>query len=87
MLSVDERRRRQSLGGRIGGYRLAASRDPKEYTAAGRTAFEQRFIEDLPDNLAPEEIARRVAAAKKAYYSELALKSAQTRAAKAGAAP
>jgi hypothetical protein len=87
LLSVEERRQRQALGGRIGGYRLAASHDPKEYTAAGRTAFERRFVEGIPDDLPPEEVARRVAAAKKAYYSELALKSARTRSAKAAASP
>jgi len=84
LLSSEELRKRQSLGGRIGGYRLAATHDPKTYTEAARTAFERRFVEDLPDDLPPEEIARRVQAAKRAYYSELALKSAQTRSAKAG---
>lgn len=66
------------LRGRIGGLRLAATHDPREYTAAARAAFLSRFIPDDPD-LSPSERARRAESARKAYFARLALASARRR--------
>lgn len=70
-----------ALRGRIGAYALHARRDPKETTHAARTAFMARFEREVdPDSiLEPTERVRRAEAARKAYFSRLALKSAQAR--------
>ena len=39
IVEFQERRQRQELGGRIGGYRLTATHDPKEYRAAARACL------------------------------------------------
>ena len=67
--------------GRIGAYRLHATHDPKETTKAAREAFMARFEREVdPDGtLAPEERARRAEAARKAYFAQLAHKSAKAR--------
>ena len=67
--------------GRIGAYRLHATHDPKETTKAAREAFMARFEREVdPDGtLTPEERARRAEAARKAYFAQLAHKSAKAR--------
>ena len=67
--------------GRIGAYRLHATHDPKETTKAAREAFMARFEWEVdPDGtLDPEERARRAEAARKAYFAQLAHKSAKAR--------
>lgn len=78
----------RSLQGRIGGLRLAATHDPREYTANARAAFLARFEAEVdPDGiLSPDERTRRATAARKAYFARLAYHSAVARA-KKGAAP
>ena len=67
--------------GRICAYRLHATHDPKETTKAARTAFMARFEREVdPEGaLPPEERARRAEAARKAYFAQLAHKSAKAR--------
>ena len=67
--------------GRIGAYSLHATHDPKETTKAAREAFMARFEREVdPDGtLSPEERARRAEAARKAYFAQLARKSAKAR--------
>lgn len=70
-----------ALRGRIGAYRLHATHDPRETTANARAAFLSKFEKDVdPDEtLPPEERQRRAAAARKAHFARLALKSGQKR--------
>ena len=70
-----------SLIGRIGAYALQSQYDPKETTRAARTAFLERFLDEVdPERTLPDgERDRRAAAARKAYFARLALKSAQAR--------
>lgn len=70
-----------ALRGRIGGFALAASHDPSEYTRAGRAAFLARFEREVdPDGeLNSAERARRAEAARRAYFARLALASARAR--------
>ena len=67
--------------GRIGAYRLHATHSPKETTKAARGAFMARFEREVdPDGtLTPKERARRAEAARKAYFAQLAHKSAKAR--------
>jgi hypothetical protein len=67
--------------GRIGAYRLHATHSPKETTKAAREAFMARFEREVdPEGaLLPKERARRAEAARKAYFAQLALKSAKAR--------
>ena len=69
------------LRGRIGAYSLHAQRDSRELTKNARAAFNQRFVDEVdPDRMLTEsERSRRADAARKAYFSRLALKSAQSR--------
>jgi hypothetical protein len=55
--------------------------DPKERTRAARDKFDERFINEVdPERTLPEaERNRRAASARKAYFTRLALKSAQAR--------
>ena len=84
MLSVAERRQRQALGGRIGGYLRAAMYDGREVTQKARETFLSRFEREVDPNgtLSPTERQRRAEAARKAHFARLALKSAQKRAKK-----
>jgi len=68
-----------ALRGRIGAYRLHATHDPKETTKSARTAFMARFEREVdPEGaLPPKERARRADAARKAYFTRLAHKSAK----------
>jgi hypothetical protein len=78
-----------ALRGRIGGFSLAAKRDPKEYTRPARAAFESRFVAQVdPDAVLPEpERIRRAEAARRAYYARLAYQSAASRRRRGGGAP
>jgi hypothetical protein len=65
----EEARSLQSLGGRVGAHRKwANTANRTAATESARKAFNRRF-EDFPD---PE-------AARRAYFAELALRSAQVR--------
>jgi hypothetical protein len=65
-------------------YRLHATHDSRETTKAARDAFMARFEREVdPNGRLPEaERRRRAEAAKKAYFSGLALKSSRVRRAK-----
>ena len=71
----------RSLRARMGAYALHAAHDPRETTKAARDAFMARFERQVdPDRrLSLTERHRRAEAAKKAYFSGLALKSAKAR--------
>ncbi len=60
---------------------LHATHDPHETTKAARHAFLARFEREVdPEGALPMQVRRRRAeAAKKAYFSRLALKSAKAR--------
>ena len=60
---------------------LHATHDPKETTRKARDAFAARFEREVdPDGLlAPAERARRAEAARRAYFTGLALRSSQVR--------
>ena len=70
-----------SARARIGGLALAASHDPKAYTAPARAAFLNRFVDEVDrDRLLPEpERVRRAEAARKLFYARLSLKSVQAK--------
>ncbi len=74
----------RALRARIAAYTLHATRDPKDTTQAARDAFLARFEHQVdPDRLLPEaERRRRADAARKAYFTALALKSSRVRGAK-----
>lgn len=61
--------------------RWAQTDDRSRGTSAARTAFEERFVNEVdPDRtLAPAERAKRAANARKAYFAALALKSSVAR--------
>jgi hypothetical protein len=65
----------------INAYRMHSQHDGRATTAAGRAAFLGRFETEVdPDGLlTADERARRVDAAKSAYFRALALRSAQVR--------
>lgn len=69
------------LRARLAAYTLHAKYDARETTAAARAAFMDRFEREVdPDGqLSVEERQRRAAAARKAYFTRLALRSAQAR--------
>ena len=71
----------RSQRGRLGAYALHATHDPRETTRKAREAFLAKFVNEVdPDRvLDPEERERRVFYARKAYFTRLALKSAQAR--------
>lgn len=85
MLSPTERR----LRGRIGGLRVHALNDSAAIASrarAGQTeALNAKLLAEIdPDgSLTPEERARRLAFARRAHYTQLALKSAAARRRKA----
>jgi hypothetical protein len=69
------------LQSRMGGYATAARNDPPEYTARARARFLQRFEELVDPNrrLTDAERHRRAVAARREYFTRLALRSALTR--------
>ena len=71
----------RSQRGRIAAYTLHATHDPKETTKKAREAFLAKFLDEVdPDRiLDPDERERRASYARKAYFTRLALKSAQAR--------
>lgn len=71
----------QSLLGRIGAHALHARHDPRETTAPARRAFLDRFEKeaDPEGTLDATERARRARHLRSAYFTRLALKSAQAR--------
>ena len=71
----------RSLRARIGGFALAAQRNPQEYTVAARRAFFAKFEREVDPAgaLPPTERQRRAEAARRAYFLKLALKSAIAR--------
>ena len=79
----------RALRARMAAYSLHAKRDARETTAAARAAFLDRFDRMVdPDGTLPEaERQRRAAAARKAYFTGLALRSAQARRSRARGRP
>jgi hypothetical protein len=71
----------RALRARMAAYVLHSRYDSKELTEPARRAFNDRFEKQVdPDGvLPPSERQRRADAAKKAYFTRLALKSAQAR--------
>lgn len=69
------------LRARLAAYMLHAKYDARDTTAAARVAFLDRFEREVdPDGqLSVEERQRRATAARKAYFTRLALRSAQAR--------
>jgi len=66
---------------RLAAYALHAKYDPRDTTAAARAAFLDRFEREVdPDGkLGIEERQRRAEAARKVYFTRMALRSAQAR--------
>ena len=71
----------RTLRARLAAHALHASVDSKQHTEPARRAFMARFENEVdPDrNLTPSERLRRAEHAKRAYFTRLALKSAQAR--------
>lgn len=71
----------RTLRARLGAYRLHALHDPKETTKKARSAFASRFEREVdPDGVfSSPERARRAEAARRAYFTQLQLRSAQAR--------
>lgn len=78
----------RTLRARMAAYTLHATHDSRLTTRAAREAFMARFERQVdPDGQLPlSERTRRAEAAKKAYFSRLALKSAKARSARRRAA-
>ncbi len=74
----------RSLRSRLGGLTTAARHDTREITAPARAAFMSKFEAEVDPlgTLDPAERARRAEAARKAHFTRLALRSAQSRAKK-----
>jgi hypothetical protein len=68
-----------SLAGRVGAHRLHALYDSRELTANARAAADARFYDATDPTLPEAERQRRAEHLRKAYYAELALKSATAR--------
>jgi hypothetical protein len=70
------------LRGRLGAYTLHSRYDSSELVRPAREAFWSKFEREVdPEGLLePAERARRADMARKAYFTRLALKSAQARA-------
>lgn len=86
---VDNRRRSAaSLRGQIGAYRLHATHDRRETTAAARAKFLSRFeVEVDPEGkLSAEERARRASYARRAFFAALAYQRHQAAQKRAGRA-
>jgi hypothetical protein len=77
----DRKPRDLTLLGRLGAYSQHAKYDVRETTKAARAARDQKFINEVdPEGtLDPAERDRRVAAARKAYFTRISLLSAEAR--------
>ncbi|GAC1582928.1 MAG: hypothetical protein NVS3B24_21300 [Candidatus Dormibacteria bacterium] len=75
-------RQAQVLGGRMGGWIARSRHDASYLTSAARQKFLTRFESEVDPQLVldPEERNARARAARKAYFTKLALLSAQARA-------
>jgi hypothetical protein len=71
----------RNLRARAAAYRLHSLYDSRELTAKARAAFQDRFTKQVdPDGVLPDvERQRRAECARKAYYADLAAKSAKAR--------
>ena len=71
----------RTLRARMGAHAMHAKHDPRETTKAARAAFATKFEREVdPEGvLEPAERARRAEHARKAFYTGIALKSAQAR--------
>ncbi len=71
----------RTLRARIAAHVMHSKHDARETSAAGRASFLARFEEEVdPDRILPEaERQRRAEHARSAYFTRLALKSAQAR--------
>ncbi len=69
------------LRGRIGAYVLHSTHDSRKITANAHQAFLRKFEDEVdPEKeLSPDERRRRAEHARKAYFLQLALRSAQLR--------
>lgn len=67
------------LRGKIGGLTLAATHDPREYTAAARRTFLAKFLDAQPVDLPEDERQRRAQAARRVYFARLSYASAVAR--------
>lgn len=78
----------RSLRARLAAHTLHSRVDPTQHTEPARRAFLRRFEDEVdPERKLPEaERLRRAEHAKKAYFTRLALKSAQARRKARGAA-
>lgn len=76
-MSPEER----SMRARIAAYTLHSKTDGRDLTTRARQAFLDRFERavDPAGTLAPAERCRRAAAARKAYFTSLALQSSRAR--------
>lgn len=69
-----------ALQAKVAAHRKWATHDPVEGTAAARAAFLERFEAQVDPSITdPAERSRRADQLRKAYFAELALKSAQAR--------
>lgn len=77
------------LRARLAAYTLHSKYDARDTTAAARAAFMDRFEREVDPKgqLSIEERQRRATAARKAYFTRLALRSAQVRRARSVARP
>lgn len=75
----------RTLRARLAAHTLHASHDSREITAPARAAFLNRLERECdPDGvLPPEERARRVEQARKAYFTRLAYQSSRARSVRA----
>lgn len=66
---------------RLAAHTMHAKHDSRETTRAAREAFLARFVDQVdPDRVLPEaERLRRAESARKAYFTQLAYKSARAR--------
>ena len=71
----------RSMRARIAAYTLHSRTDGRELTTPARQAFLDRFERDVDPSgsLSPAERSKRAAAARKAYFTKLALKSSKAR--------
>ena len=80
-MTLDPTPAERSLRARAAAYRLHSLYDSRELTANARAAFADRFARQVdPDGVLSEaERQRRAECARKAYFTDLAAKSAKAR--------